>query len=44
MGLKKQHKICPKCNEEEIDDDEKLCGYCFDIFQDIMQEYEELVK
>ena len=37
-------KTCPKCNEEQIDDDEKICGYCFDVFQDVQREFEELTK
>ena len=25
-----KYKICPSCEEEEIDKDETICGYCFD--------------
>lgn len=32
-------KKCPECNEEKIDDDETMCGYCFDV--EIEMEEEE---
>jgi|APSaa5957512535_1039671.scaffolds.fasta_scaffold30437_3 hypothetical protein len=33
---------CPKCQAEELEQGQKICDYCDELFQDDFAEYEKL--